>query len=234
MDRSSQCGQLKELLGLDTIPIGIAFVDQEPVGVSRVPSPAPAGCRYWKLADEGHVFYTAASDHYDCPIGAWTHHVELPPDRMKELDALIERMVGLGYLHHEEIPSIPRLEKAFRFSIYGPLDKLSEAPDIVVIRGNARQLMLLMEAAQAAGAAGETAPSGRPTCAVIPLALESGKMAVSFACIGNRIYTGAADGEAYCAIPIIQLDAVLAKLKTVVSANRELEAFHRSRLVGWA
>lgn len=234
MNRSSQCGQLKELLGLDTIPIGIAFVDQEPVGVSRVPSPAPAGCSYWKSADEGYVFYTAASDHYDCPIGAWTHHVELPPDRMKELDALIEKMVGLGYLHQEEVPSIPRREKAFRFSVYGPLDKLSDEPDIVLIRGNARQLMLLMEAAQAAGAAGETAPSGRPTCAVIPLALESGKMAVSFACIGNRIYTGAADGEAYCAIPIKQLDAVVAKLKTVVHANRELEAFHRSRLVGWA
>lgn len=234
MDWSSQCGQLKELLGLETIPIGIAFVDQEPISVSRVSSPAPAGCSYWKLADEGGVFYTAASDHYDCPIGAWTHHVELPPDRMKELDALIEKMVGLGYLHQEEIPSIPRLEKAFRFSIYGPLDKLSDEPDIVLIRGNARQLMLLMEAAQAAGAAGETAPSGRPTCAVIPLALGSGKMAVSFACIGNRIYTGAADGEAYCAIPIKQFDAVLAKLHTVVHANRELEAFHRSRLVGWA
>ena len=233
MDRSSQCGQLKELLGLDTIPIGIAFVDQEPVGVSRVPSPAPAGCSYWKLADEGGVFYTAALDHYDCPIGAWTHHVELPPDRMKELDAQLEKMVGLGYLHQEEIPSIPRRETAFRFSIYGPLDQLSDEPDIVLIRGNARQLMLLMEAAHAAGAAGATAPSGRPTCALIPLALGSGKMAVSFACIGNRIYTGAADGEAYCAIPIKQLDAVLAKLHTVVHANRELEAFHRSRLVGW-
>jgi len=39
-------------------------------------------------------------------------------------------------------------------------------PDVVLVRGNARQLMLPAEAAQAAGVAGTGAAMGRPTCAV--------------------------------------------------------------------
>ena len=104
----------------------------------------------------------------------------------------------------------------------------------MLVRGNARQLMLLVEAARSAGALGETAPGGRPTCAVLPLAIKSGKMAVSFACVGNRVYTGAGDGEAYCAVPGGRVDGLLDKLETIAKANRELEAFHRSRLSGVA
>jgi uncharacterized protein (DUF169 family) len=89
--------------------------------------------------------------------------------------------------------------------------------------------MLLAEAAQAAGVQGDGATLGRPTCAVLPQAIETKKSASSFGCIGNRVYTGAADDEAYFAIPGDKLAALEARLAVIVNANRELEKFHRSR-----
>lgn len=234
MKRIETSQRLKELLGLDLSPVGLSFVDRPPEGIPRIPTIGPAGCRYWKSAAEGRVFYTEAPDHYSCPIGAYTHNVELPSDRASELETMIGKMVELGYLRQEEIPSIPRRKEPFRFLVYGSLDRMPIEPDVVLIRGSARQLMLLQEAAQAAGSAVDAAPGGRPTCAVIPQAIESGKMAISLACIGNRIYTDAADGEAYCAIPKDAVEPILSKLETVTRANRELEAFHRSHVAALA
>ncbi|HET7786462.1 MAG TPA: hypothetical protein VFL36_10845 [Myxococcales bacterium] len=71
---------------------------------------------------------------------------------------------------------------------------------------------------------------GRPTCAALPQALDSGRPAMSLGCIGNRVYTGLADGEGYVALPGQSLEAVTARLSTLVRANAELEKFHRARL----
>ena len=70
---------------------------------------------------------------------------------------------------------------------------------------------------------------GRPTCAVIPEAINADRTSASFGCIGNRVYTGASDDEAYFAIPGSQLAVVEDKLATIVRANEELEKFHRAR-----
>ena len=230
MDWKERSARMTNLLGLKALPVGVSFSDQPPKAIPKVKSAAPAGCGYWKSAGEGGVFYTEASDHYTCPIGAYTHHVDLPSKQSKELEGMLETMCSLGYVAREDIPKIPRMAKPFRYATYAPLGETPGRPDVALIRGTARQLMLLVEAAQASETLGDTAPSGRPTCAVIPLAIESGKMAVSFACVGNRIYTGAADGEAYCAVPSDKVDALLEKLEIVARANNELEKFHRSRL----
>ena len=77
--------------------------------------------------------------------------------------------------------------------------------------------------------AGAGATLGRPTCAVLPEAINSERTAASFGCIGNRVYTGADDTEAYFAIPGPQLGAVEENLAVIVRANQELEKFHRGR-----
>jgi uncharacterized protein (DUF169 family) len=51
----------------------------------------------------------------------------------------------------------------------------------------------------------------------------------SFGCIGNRVYTGADETEAYFAIPGAQIGAVEESLAVIVRANQELEKFHRGR-----
>ncbi len=71
---------------------------------------------------------------------------------------------------------------------------------------------------------------GRPTCAAVPEAIQSGGVITSLGCIGNRVYTGLGDDEAYMAIPGPRVYEVCGKLGALVEANNQLESFHRSRL----
>jgi uncharacterized protein (DUF169 family) len=220
---------LAALLNLSAPPVAIAFVDEPPAGVSRVASVEPAGCGYWRRASEGEVFYTTADDHKQCPIGAHTLHVPLEAADEHELMGLIQTMVGLSYLRMEDIPQIPRRQSPLHVAVYAPLDAAPVAPDVVLVRGTARQLMLLAEAAQSAGVAGTGPAMGRPTCAVLPDAVNSARTSASFGCVGNRVYTGADDTDAYFAIPGAHLDAVESRLAVIVAANEALERFHRAR-----
>jgi uncharacterized protein (DUF169 family) len=226
MDQTSTLGAL---LGLGTPPVALAFCDRPPPGTRRVAVAQPASCGYWTLAAAGNVFYTDAADHKHCPVGAHTHGVPLSDEDRAALGGLVSTMVGLGYLDPAEVASIPHREPGFGVAVYGPHGQLPVPAQVVLVRGTARQLMLLAEAAQLAGVAGETPMLGRPTCAVLPQALSSNRSAASFGCVGNRVYTRLTDGEAWFAIPAGALEAILAKLAVVVNANRELESFHEAR-----
>jgi uncharacterized protein (DUF169 family) len=225
----STAGLFQDLLGLKAAPVAITFRASAPPNLRRVGSAGPAGCSYWKLAAQGENFYTEAADHYNCPIGAQTHGVDLPPERKEELEGVLGMMTSLGYIRSEEVPGIPRREGPFGVAIYGRLT--DEPADVVLVRGNARQIMLLEEAAQAAGVSGAPPLMGRPTCAAVPLAVGSGRAVSSLGCIGNRIYTELADEEFYYALPGRHIDAVAGKLATIVSANAALEKYHRGRLM---
>jgi uncharacterized protein (DUF169 family) len=220
---------LARLLSLKTSPVAVTFTDAAPPGVSRVAAPEPAGCGYWRRAAAGEVFYTLADDHKRCPVGAHTLNVRLSPAETGELMGLVQTMVGLSYLDMAEVAQIPTRKTPLEVAVYAPLGAAPLPPDVVLVRGNARQLMLLAEAAQAAGAAGAGPTMGRPTCAMLPEAINSTRTAASFGCIGNRVYTGAGDDEAYFAIPGPRLGAVEEKLAVIVRANQELEQFHRGR-----
>ena len=220
---------LTDLLLLTSAPVAITFVEAAPPGVPHVSTVEPAGCGYWRRAAAGEVFFTVAEDHKGCPVGAHTHNVTLSPDEQQELMGTVQMMVGLSYLKIEEVPQIPRLRTPLQMAVYAPLAAAPVPPDVVLVRGNARQLMLLAEAAQAAGVAGTGATMGRPSCAVLPEAINSTRTAASFGCVGNRVYTGADDSEGYFAIPGPRLGSVEEKLAVIVHANQELEKFHRVR-----
>jgi uncharacterized protein (DUF169 family) len=223
---------IAQLLKLTSPPVAIAFVDAAPSGVRQVGAIEAAGCGYWRRAADGEVFYTVADDHKRCPLGAHTHHVALSPDEQKELMGLVGTMVGLHYLKMEEVPLIPTRKTPLKVAVYAPLDAAPVSPDVVLVRGNARQLMLLTEAAQAAGVAGSGPAMGRPTCAVVPEAINANLTSASFGCVGNRVYTGASDTDAYFAIPGNRLADIEAKLSIIVRANNELEKFHQARATG--
>ena len=209
--------------------MAIAFVDAAPPSVPHVSTVEPAGCGYWRRAAAGEVFFTVADDHKGCPVGAHTHNVTLSPAEQQELMGLVQTMVGLSYFKMEDVPQIPTRKTPLRVAVYAPLAAAPVPPDVVLVRGNAQQLMLLAEAAQAACVAGSGPTMGRPTCAVLPEAINSARTAASFGCIGNRVYTGADDTEAYFAIPGAHLGAVEESLAVIVRANQELERFHRGR-----
>jgi uncharacterized protein (DUF169 family) len=222
--------QLQDLLQLRTAPVALAFQDAPPANLPRMAVATPSGCTFWKRAAAGQAFYTEGSDHYNCPIGAYTHGVDLPPTQAKELQGILGTMSQLHYLRPEEVPGIPRRQGKFGVVLYAPLATAPFEPEVVLVCGNAKQIMLLVEAAQATGAGSEAPLMGRPTCAAIPEVLQTQRSAASLGCIGNRVYTEMADHELYFALPGGQLGRVVEKLAVIVNANRELEKYHRAKL----
>src|SRR5215510_9122455 len=186
MNDTSQGDQLQALLGLQWPPIAVAFQTSPPADLQQVEAPGPSGCTYWKLAAEGKIFYTDAADHYNCPIGSFTHGIDLPPAKAQELEGLVRTMIGLEYIRQEEIPTIPRRNTPFGVVLYARLSDAPFAVDVVLVRGNAKQMMLIAEAAGASGLSGG-ALMGRPTCAMIPAAMQGGYVTTSLGCIGNRV-----------------------------------------------
>ena len=221
--------QIQQLLNLETTPIAVTFHDTQPEGVSRVEKVEASGCTYWRRAAEGKTFYTEASDHYNCPIGCYTHNVALPDAEMKELENTLGLMGELGYITMEEVPGIPTRETSFESAVYAPLSDAIDTPDVVIISGTPRQMMLLAEAATAAGIGTEDGIMGRPTCAAIPAVIQGGRGVSSLGCIGNRVYTALSDDDFYFAFPGTHIDALVEKLETIVNANRALEAYHQQR-----
>ena len=215
-------------------PVAVAFLSAPPPGLDRVDGPAPAGCGYWKLASDGRAFYTTADDHQNCPVGAFTHGVTLSPAKTAELESLVGTMIQLQYLRSEDIPMLPHRRQPMQVAAYAPLDRATFNPDVVVFRGNARQIMLLSEAARAAGAFESATTMGRPACAMLPHAMDTSGSVASVGCIGNRVYTGLGDDELYLSVPGSALDATLEKLDTILNANSELEVFHRQRAAALA
>ena len=222
--------QLQNLLQLRRAPVALAFQDAPPANLPRMAAAAPSGCTFWKRAAAGEAFYTEASDHTNCPIGAYTHGVDLPPAQAKELQGVLETMFRLSYLRPEEVPGIPRRQGHFGVALYAPLATAPFDPEVVLVCGNAKQIMLLTEAAQAAGIGAVVPLMGRPTCAAVPTVVQTQRSAASLGCIGNRVYTGMDDDELYFALPGGQLSRVVEKLAAIVDANRELEKYHRAKL----
>ena len=146
---------MTELLGLNPPPVAVTFAAAAPAGIPRVSRSGPAGCAYWKQAGEGAVFYTEAVDHFNCPVGAYTHGAGLPPERAKELEGVVGTMVSLQYIRVAEDAALPRRKDAFSVAVYAPLALTPTPSDVVLVRGRARQIMLVAEAARAAGLAGD-------------------------------------------------------------------------------
>ena len=222
--------RLEELLGLSLSPVAIGFLATPPRGLARVTKAAPASCGYWSRAAQGEAFYTEPADHLGCAVGAHTHGIPTTATQKEELMQLIRTMVGLEYLSMDEVPNIPHRDSTEPNVIaYAPLGAATFSVDLVLVRGDVRQLMLLAEAAQSAGVGSGAPTLGRPTCAVLPQAQQTMRASASFGCVGNRVYTGASETEGYYAIPGAALLAIEAKLEVVLHANAELGKFHEAR-----
>jgi len=220
--------RFQEILDLKQRPVAVAFRAEVPKGTDQFSGSEPAGCSFWRLAAEGRTFSTVPSDHYNCPIGSYTHNIPLPEERAKELPEVLGTMVNLGYLKMEEVPGIPVLPETPKNIVFAPLGDTPTNPDVVLFVAAASKLMLLEEAAIRAGASSKLPLLARPTCMAIPAALANG-MVTSAGCIGNRVYTRIGDDEMYAAIPGRALEQIAEQLETVASANLALAQYHRER-----
>lgn len=220
--------QLTRDLGLQHRPVAVAFRDVPPDGVTKFEGAQPSGCSFWRLASAGNSFYTVAADHYNCPIGAYTHNITLPAERANELTETLSFMTDIGYIRMEEVPGIPQLQKPPAVVVYAPLADMPVDPDVVLFWGPPGRVMLLQEAAIRAGAMSSLSTLTRPTCMVLPAAATSGVVA-STGCIGNRVYTGLGEGDLYVAVPGSDLARIAKETATISVANATLLDYHRGR-----
>ena len=219
---------VEQMLGLSSPPIAVAFLDALPAGLAAWDGPAaPAGCAFWKQAMNGKSFYTSPSHHYNCAVGSHTHAIALPAERAKELEETVGFMVSNGYLRMEEVPGIPALTKAPAAVAYAPIDKANFQPDVVIVAANPAQAMMLYEAALRAGVGQAlTSVLGRPGCASLPLAMQSGTAAMSFGCKGNRTFTGIDDSQMYFVVPGAAWQKVVDSLAATVESNLAMGAHY--------
>jgi hypothetical protein len=78
--------------------------------------------------------------------------VTLLPEKASALQAVVGTMIELKYLKADEVARIPRRVPPMEVAAYAPIGRESFDPDLVVFRGNAHQIILISEAARAAGA----------------------------------------------------------------------------------
>src|SRR3954467_1799288 len=133
--------RLVSALQLHRPPVPIAFRDHPPAGVEKLAGAQPSGCSFWRLAAEGRTFYTVPEDHYNCPVGSYTHNIALPAEREAELGQTLTLMSEIGYIRMEEVPGVPRLASTPTTIVYAPLGGTPVDPDVVLIAGPPAAMM---------------------------------------------------------------------------------------------
>jgi uncharacterized protein (DUF169 family) len=220
--------EVSSLLKLQSPPLAITFSADAPEGVSRfesnVPEPmpdgrtgkVPAGCVFWIEAAKG-TFTTVAGDHANCSVGSLTHGLKTLEEVAGNSD--VAALLESGWVTMDVVPQIPVIKQRPNFITYGPLDETSVDPDVVFLRINAKQAMVLSDAVP--GLKFE----GKPQCHIIPMAKEQNEVAVSVGCMLSRARTGLSNNEMTCAIPARRLSEVIHLLKTAAVADTAVAAY---------
>jgi uncharacterized protein (DUF169 family) len=208
---------LVDALGLQSPPLAIRFSDEPPPGVPAYDAPmppptadgrtgrVPAGCVFWMKAT-GRTFTTVAEDHGNCSVGSVTHGFKTLAEVADRSDLCV--LVDSGWVTREVFPQIPAVTRSYRHVTYGPLAETPAEPDVVFLRLNAKQAMVLSDALP--GLRFE----GKPQCHIIPVAKEQNQVAVSVGCMLSRVRTAMPNTEMTCAIPGSRLAEVVQRVKT--------------------
>lgn len=220
--------QLAESIHLSSPPIAVCFTDEVPEDVKNWSGRVPAGCRFWQEAAT-ETFATSPDDHGLCSIGMFTHNLESTPAQDTDCGDSLRVFADLGYVREQDIPTIPVLKRRFAHVIYGPLDSAPLPPDVVLLFGKAGQMLILSEASQQVEG-GLPPAMGRPACAIIPQAFNTGRAALSLGCCGARAYLDVLTEEvALWAIPGTKLNLYVKRVVALAKANSILTTFHHLR-----
>lgn len=219
---------LTSALTLKQSPIAVSLVGAVPDGVPAWSGSVPAGCRFWQEA-ASRTFATSARHHDLCAIGIHTHNLEATDASQADLGTALKVFADLGYVRAEDIPQIPVLAKRPQFVVYGPLADSPIPPDVVLLFVDASQTLILSEASQQVEG-GATPALGRPACAIVPQAANSGRAALSLGCCGARAYLDVLTPDvALFAIPGAKLAAFTERVTALATANGILSKFHTLR-----
>jgi uncharacterized protein (DUF169 family) len=227
---SELSGLLEEQLQLHRQPVALAFAEAQPADVPRLDSTMPSGCSMWRRA-ETEVFFAAAEDHFNCPLGSMVMGFQLPAEQMNKVQEEVGMMCGIHYVREAEVEHVPQVPRSFAGIVYGPLWRFPLDPHIVLLWLTPGQAMKMSECCGLMNWADP--PSGilgRPGCGSIPIALTEGKPSMSFGCVGMRINSGAAEDLLLMAVPRNLLENMHADLTNMGQVHQQMEQHYRERI----
>jgi uncharacterized protein (DUF169 family) len=121
-------------------------------------------------------------------------------------------LLETGWVTPDAVAQIPVVREHPHTVVYGPLAETPVDPDVVFVRLNAKQLMVLSDAVPGLRI------EGKPQCHIVAIAKEQGEVAASVGCALSRVRTRMAATEMTCAIPALKLsDVVLAIERNAVA-----------------
>ncbi len=223
---------LCDSVGIQHPPVALAFVDQEPDGITTTSQRAPSSCSFWRTA-EREVFYASAADHGGCAVGAYVMGFPLAEETAGELAAALKLMAEVGYVPESEVASIPKAARSGAGVVYGPLADFPLEPSAVLVWVTPAQAMVLEEALKTTAWKGTQAdgPSvfGRPACGAMAQAVNSRNSAFSLGCAGMRTFTEIPPELGLLVIPSAALPALAADLQQIQSANTKMLDYYKAR-----
>jgi uncharacterized protein (DUF169 family) len=221
-DHRSLADSLTNALHLAVAPIGISFSTEAGAGVPAFAEPmsepaadgrsgrVPAGCVFWVRAAE-RSFTTAPEDHGNCSVGRFTHGLASLEDvgGNDDVAALLES----GWVDAEAVGGIPSISERPEMITYGPVAESASTPDVVLIRVNGRQMMVLSDALPGLKI------EGKPQCHIVALAKEHGEVVASVGCALSRARTGMRPDEMTLALPGSRLAEVTAAVERTAAID---------------
>ncbi|MDA8291117.1 MAG: DUF169 domain-containing protein [Actinomycetota bacterium] len=218
LDWAALSDRLAASLHLPTPPIGIAFSEEPPAGVLPFDAPmsapgpdgrrgrVPAGCVFWVRA-AASTFSTVPEDHGNCSVGRVTHGLASLEEVAGNDD--VAALLASGWVSEDAVRGVPAVGGRPGAITYGPLRDTPAGvrPDVVLLRVNGRQLMVLSDALPSMRI------EGKPQCHVVALAKEHRVAAASVGCALSRARTGMTPEEMTCALPAGELAETVAAVE---------------------
>jgi|SRR5689334_369799 uncharacterized protein (DUF169 family) len=219
---------LDKNLHLTSPPLAITFSAEPPAGVEPFDAPmpdpmpdgrtgrVPAGCVFWMHA-AARTFSTVADDHANCSVGSLTHGFKTLDEVAGNSD--VAAMLEVGWVTMDVVPQIPVVSEKPGAVTYGPLRDTPVDPDVVFLRVNAKQLMVLSDALPGLRI------EGKPQCHIVAIAKDQGEVAASVGCMASRTRTGMPSTEMTCAIPASKLADVVASVERNAGADAAIAQY---------
>jgi uncharacterized protein (DUF169 family) len=149
------------------------------------------------------TFTTEPSDHGNCSVGRVTHGLAGLGDVAGNDD--VAALLGSGWVSSDAVNQIPAIAERPGAITYGPLRETpdSVSPDVVLLRVNGRQMMVLSDALPS------LTIEGKPQCHIVAVAKEQRRPAASVGCALSRARTGMTPDEMTCALPASELSSIV-------------------------
>ena len=211
--------RMKTTLGLESLPVAIAFADKPPESVEQMKGEIRLCQMLDRVRLKGESFFTTVENH-KCDGGSGSCGMKQMSEKVRNGEFLSKMgLFGSKMAARRFINANPRIEYGTVKTVtFSPLEKVTFEPDVIVLICNAKQGMLIAEAYAYDSGKRTLGMTGPPICSSIVAApYLTGEVTYSFGDHGARNYMKIRDEEVYVGIPAELLPNIIDSLEIMIS-----------------